>query len=378
LSGLETIQSIFNKTLLRILTVFLILTLTAATLVLLFEQNNNPEVRNLWDSVWWALVTVFTVGYGDIAPVTPGGRIVELVIMFAGASLESVITATISSIFVAKRIREDQGLEPINYDNHIIVCGWNNRAETILETIFLMSVQKPIKVVLVNELPDDKIHLVLDKFHQQKIKFTRGDYTRPAPLERANVKEAVAVILLPNMIQPEAGSVDDKTLLATLNIKSGYPKLRVIAFIVNPENEVHIRRAKADDIFISDQFTDFMIATNILKPGLTTVLRRILDPRTENLLTTMPIPPRMRGKTYADLFLYFKSQRLLLIGVLSEITSIGLSDFLSSDSSHLDAFIERKLREAGKTLGEENRTYVHLNPDDAYVIQENEQAIIIQ
>jgi len=61
-----------------------------------------------------------------------------------------------------------------------------------------------------------------------------------------------------------------------------------------------------------------------------------------------------------------------------EVESIGVSDFLSSDTSHLDAFIERKLKEAGKTLGEENKVIVNLNPAKDYIIQENEKAIVLK
>ena len=58
-------------------------------------QENNP--------FWWAIVTMTTVGYGDYSPETPAGRFVAVLIMFAGISLVSLLTATISSIFVAKK-----------------------------------------------------------------------------------------------------------------------------------------------------------------------------------------------------------------------------------------------------------------------------------
>ena len=54
-----------------------------------------------------------TVGYGDYAPSTSEGRIFAVLVMFAGISLTAMFTAVISSIFVAKRIREDKGLEKV-------------------------------------------------------------------------------------------------------------------------------------------------------------------------------------------------------------------------------------------------------------------------
>ena len=64
-----------------------------------------------------------TVGYGDYSPATPEGRLLAIVVMFAGISLTALLTATVSSIFVAKKIREDKGLESLNVSEHILLCG---------------------------------------------------------------------------------------------------------------------------------------------------------------------------------------------------------------------------------------------------------------
>lgn len=376
---IDTLKSIFSQRIFRIFLALIILTIIAASLVLHFERSANPgEYTSLWDSVWWALVTVFTVGYGDIRPITLGGRIVGVFVMISGVTLVSLITATISSIFVAKKIREDQGLEAIKNEDHTIICGWNNHAESILENIFSLAKSRIPNVILVNELPEEEINTILDRFRKQKVKFIRGDYTRNAPLERANIKSSRAVILLPNLIQFDPLMADEKTLLATLNIKSTYPKVKVIAFIINKDNEIHIKRAKADEIFISDKYADYLVASEVLEPGLYEVMSKLLAADSANRITTLPIPARFRGKTYRELFDYLKSQQgILALGVLSEVESIGISDFLASDTSHLDAFIERKLKEAGKSLGEESRVYVNLNPADDYVIRENEKVIVL-
>ncbi|MGC9365226.1 MAG: potassium channel family protein [Fidelibacterota bacterium] len=375
---IETLKSIFSKAIFRIFLALMLVTILAAALVLYFENHQNPEeYRGLWDSVWWALVTIFTVGYGDIRPITIGGRLVGIFVMMSGVTLVSLITATISSIFVARKIREDQGLESIDYENHIIICGWNSKAESILETLFSLSKSRPPRVILVNELPEEEINSILDRFRKQKVKFIRGDYTRNAPLERANIRDANTIILLPNLYQYDALVADEKTLLATLNIKSSYPKKKVIAFIMVAENEVHVKRAKADEVIVSDQFIDYILAGDIAEPGLSDVINTLFNVRSDHRIAMLAIPTRLVGKSFKELFEYFKTQQKILLGVITEIESVGISDFLSSDSSHLDAFIERKLKEAGRTLGEENKTVVNLNPGDDYVIQENEKAVVL-
>lgn len=63
------------------------------------------EGRSTWDGVWWALVTMTTVGYGDIGPATSAGRLVGLVVMLVGVGFVAILTAAIAERFVAARVR---------------------------------------------------------------------------------------------------------------------------------------------------------------------------------------------------------------------------------------------------------------------------------
>ena len=72
-----------------------------AWLVLLFEENaKGSNIHNYPDALWWAIVTVTTVGYGDRFPVTGGGRMVAVVLMLVGIGLIGVLTATVASVFI--------------------------------------------------------------------------------------------------------------------------------------------------------------------------------------------------------------------------------------------------------------------------------------
>jgi voltage-gated potassium channel len=75
--------------------------LLGAWLVLLFDENaKGSNIHNYPDALWWAIVTVTTVGYGDRYPVTGGGRAVASVLMLVGIGLIGVLTATVASLFI--------------------------------------------------------------------------------------------------------------------------------------------------------------------------------------------------------------------------------------------------------------------------------------
>jgi voltage-gated potassium channel len=64
------------------------------------EQGHNPAVTNTWDGVWFALVTITTVGYGDIVPHTDGGRVIASIVMLVGIGFIAILVGAVAERFV--------------------------------------------------------------------------------------------------------------------------------------------------------------------------------------------------------------------------------------------------------------------------------------
>jgi voltage-gated potassium channel len=123
LAGAERVEVIWNELgegfvavlrhrgLFRVLLAATGLLFLGAWLVMLFEQNvKGSNIHGYGDAIWWAVVTVTTVGYGDRFPITPGGRAVAVVLMLIGIGLIGVLTASVASFFVQQHTddRSDQ------------------------------------------------------------------------------------------------------------------------------------------------------------------------------------------------------------------------------------------------------------------------------
>ena len=335
------------------------------------SKGNNP--------FWWAIVTMTTVGYGDFSPETPEGRVFAVLIMFAGITLVSLLTASISSIFVAQKIREGKGLEKLDLTNHIVMCGWNMNADKLINSLYELKLNKNnFDLVLVNELSEEEINQVKSRFSKIKIHFVAGDFTQEETLLRASVISSSSVIVIPNNLNNDNESHDEKTIFATLTIKSIDASIRVVAYLLDRENLTHIKRAEADEVVVSDDFSLNILASHIVDPGVPQVSNHLINTSSDSRLKRKPIPGNYIGKKYSELFDYFRADNgSLLIGLYYEDENLGIGSILSSDTSSLDKFIEQKLKEGGISLQEQSKVHINVNPSLDYIIKEGERALLI-
>ena len=328
---------------------------------------------------WWAIVTMTTVGYCDFSPKTPEGRLFAVFIMFIGISLVSLLTASISSIFVAQKIREGKGLEKLNLANHLVLCGWNANAESVIDSIQNLNKNHVVKdLVLVNELSAEEVTSIKNKYQTMNIHFVAGDFTNEETLDKASISNASTVIIIPNGSSSEIATHDEKTIFATLTIKSIDTSIRVVAYILHRENLTHIKRAAADEVVVSDDYSGHLLASHVIEPGIPQTVNQLMDSNSNGRIKRVLIPDKYIGQNYDELFDYFKKEdNAVLIGICTEDENLGIGAVLSSDASALDAFIERKLKEGGISLEDQSKVHININPERNYIIQDGEQAIII-
>ena len=78
---------------------------------------DHGEYSNVWVGMWWALQTVTTVGYGDVTPKNPSGRLVAILVMLQGIAFLAITTAAITSTFVARASKERERAQAAEEDD---------------------------------------------------------------------------------------------------------------------------------------------------------------------------------------------------------------------------------------------------------------------
>ena len=206
----------------------------------ILEPQPGPWLTRFGTGVWWSIVTLTTVGYGDVVPTSFMGRLVGVGLMLGGVLSLSLLTATVASVFVERKFRRERGLEAIKTANHILILGWHYDGEVLLDQL-LRRLTSPVPVVLVNKLPPEQLEGIKERFPVFEVHYLWGDPSREEILEKANVREASKALILADRQEGEtAEQVDQRTLLTALTLKSLNSKIRVLAELLRPENRAHL------------------------------------------------------------------------------------------------------------------------------------------
>jgi voltage-gated potassium channel len=285
---LEFLAFLHREHLFRLMGVIVVLVLGGAVGLTSFEEN-----RPFPDALWWAIVTVTTVGFGDIAPVSLGGRMVGAVLMVFGIGVLGMFTATIAGVFVEKRLRKERGMGAYDLEGHIILCEWNDRTKEILKDLRADARAAKAPIVLVADI-DAKP--VVD----EHLYFVRGDLTEEH-LKRAGIEKAATVVIVGDR-SLAAGARDAKAVLSVLTVESLNPDVYSIVELASEDNVRHCERAHADEIIVGAEFSSRVISTATLDHGISTVLRELLSAQVGHDLITVPVPDGLAGRPFFDVF----------------------------------------------------------------------------
>jgi len=255
---------------------------------------------NLGDGLWWSVVTLTTVGYGDISPASTGGRVIAVLIMLLGIGLLGMLSATLAGVFVTNRMREYRGMGRYPLSGHIIIVEWNHRARAVLQELRADRKTAATPVVLIAECAEKPVD-------DDNLFFVRGVVDEET-LEKAGVAQASTVIVLGDD-SLEATARDAKVVLSTLTIENIAPDVYTVAELVDERHARHCRLAKVDEVIVGSELSSHLIASAAIDHGVSTVISELLSARRGNELYRVPLPQEMDGLDFLDVIIRMKKER---------------------------------------------------------------------
>ncbi len=224
-----------------------------ASLLIMYSLEagaGNPQIRSLFDALYLVVITMTTVGYGDITPVTWEGKVLSMLIGAGGLFLFSVSVATVSAGFFNYVQMLRMGMISFkDMKNHTVICGWNETAQVIIEN--LRRLGREIVLITEQDIPSP------EGFYYKKGDFGREDVLLDAGVDKANM----VIILAEKLPGFTEDSIDARTVLAGMQVRDINRSAVLVLEILLRENAKLIKRRRiADYIIIGGEMLGVLIS----------------------------------------------------------------------------------------------------------------------
>lgn len=270
-------HSLMEKKVLKAVLLVILLNLLFGVLFYIAEHKAQPDLT-LADAIWWAVVTMTTVGYGDFAAVTPVGRfIISYLCMFLGIGIIGYLIGFLAEHILQTISKTRRGLMKITDEQHLILCnypGENKIVEVVSELRAAPQYEKCEMVLVTDELTE-----LTEKLKALKLKFVKGIPTDEEILYQANILACGGVIILADQHASQASDERSFAIGSIVELigRKHDQDIKTVVEVVSRRNLKLIQRSDVDGMISNDGITSRMLVQEFLYPGIHDVFQQLLS-----------------------------------------------------------------------------------------------------
>ena len=295
-------------------------TFIGGAIIYVFEAHNNPKISTIFDAIYWSLITISTVGYGDITPVSEEGKILTMFLIIVGIGSISFSTSIIASAFTEKlqELKADRVFRIIkNMEDVYLICGYSNEAEILAQRFK----KENVDFVIV-DMDEERIQ----KASERGYIALKGDITQKTFLKVLDFDKISKIFVLTNN--------DISNSFIVLSVKA-YSKGAEIISLANDEKNINkIKKAGADYAVVPSRVTALLMAEYIGNPITFEVIDAILTEKRNAIIDEIIVikDSILDGKIVGEID--FDKYKLILFGVLKRNESPLLNETLQIEKGH--------------------------------------------
>jgi voltage-gated potassium channel len=292
--------------------------LTCTAALLAFESKENPSISTFGQAFWFSLYSIFATQPTPEPPLTLGGRIVSLVLIFVGLSTFALITGSVSAAVLSRLRDEGAAMDWEDLDGHLIICGWNRKAEIIVREYDAARRDDPMPVVVIARTEGSP--QFADPSLRKRVLFLDDDFTKISALEKANIQKASTCIVLSDTTRGRnERDADARTILAALTVEKLNPKVYTCAELNRREYAQHLALGAVDDFVVGGEHSAFLLAQAALNRGTLNVFNELLSYEYGHKFCRIPVPAAYVGKPFVEAFMDMKQKRnVTLVALIDE------------------------------------------------------------
>ena len=236
------------------------------TIVAWLDADGYSEHLSFLDAAYYSSVTMTTTGYGDITPVTPRARLVNLIlitparlvflVLLVGTAL-SVLTEKAHKTMEIQRWRK-------TLKNHTVVIGYGTKGAGAVAALLADDVPASQIVVI------DNNRAALANAEHHGLATVYGSGTKQDVLKIAGVQNAASIVVTP--------STDDTAVLCTLSVRELAPKANVVASVRESENRHLLLQSGANNVVTSAETAGRLLGLATVTPNVVEMMEDLLSP----------------------------------------------------------------------------------------------------
>ncbi|WP_258104808.1 TrkA family potassium uptake protein [Marinoscillum sp. MHG1-6] len=296
------------KILLGIVLGFFVYFLLITLLVRVEEGSTQASITNYRDAIWYSIVTLTTVGYGDLVPATEYGRYIAFIFVLISMGIYGVLIGQFSSLISTIKENRKLGYNGTTMEDHAVIIGWNEFGKLVLNQ--LIGVGKRVAIITNNKSDIDFIH------EEQKAKdvfVLYSDFNNMEQLRKSNIqKSSIVFVNLDN---------DTEKLVYILSLKKAFPNLEYVVTLDNGDLKNTFISAGVTNTISKHEISSKLLASYMFEPDVANYSESIMsfadedsDYDIKQFFVTTSNP--YLGKAYQEAFYDLKRRyNAVLIGI---------------------------------------------------------------
>lgn len=224
-------------------------------LVQVEKEAEGSSITSFMDSLWYMIVTLTTVGYGDMYPLSPVGKIIGYIYVFSSLGVLGFLFSSISNRIYTMLEEKKLGFRGTDFKEHIVFFGWNDFSKLVAAEI--VHTGKDLAILTENK---DSVDLIYDQFGKDNLFVLFSDYQNPDALEKLNAEKAAVIFL--------AIQNDSEALMLVINIKNKYPHAKIVVSLQNSKLKSTFIAAGVTYIIAHNEIASKLVASYIFEPDV--------------------------------------------------------------------------------------------------------------
>ncbi|XP_014605549.1 calcium-activated potassium channel slowpoke isoform X22 [Polistes fuscatus] len=277
----------------QLVSIFISVWLTAAGIIHLLENSGdpfefiNPQQLSYWTCVYFLIVTMSTVGYGDVYCQTVLGRTFLVFFLLVGLAIFASCIPEIIDL-IGTRNKYGGTLKNERGRRHIVVCGhitYESVSHFLKDFLHEDREDVDVEVVFLHRKPPDLELEGLFKRHFTTVEFFQGTIMNPIDLLRVKVHDADACLVLANKYCQDPDAEDAANIMRVISIKNYSDDIRVIIQLMQYHNKAYLLNIpswdwkQGDDVICLAELKLGFIAQSCLAPGFSTMMANLFAMR---------------------------------------------------------------------------------------------------